>query len=204
MTGEADRNVQAFWDWFSVHQESLRHLSSDPEMTDTLNRAVDRLGDFDWEIGPGTRASHFFALSPQGDKDSLTLTKRIIQAAPDLPEWEWLPAKPLREWNLQFYFLRPEGPVFVNGATWGCVIFRYPDGDYEVDFYPPDTLQLNMEDLELAAIIILDGELGEERRLNLVSHINIITEAQTETPAEPRLLRPGYLRRLIVQDNPDA
>jgi len=47
-----------------------------------------------WEVGPGYKQSSFFAFSPNLKHELLELTTKLVERAPEIEGWEFLPAKP--------------------------------------------------------------------------------------------------------------
>ena len=72
---------------------SLAEDFAQPKILDQLDHEVSLLGDIVWELGPGASAEYALALSPDGDLDWLPATRQVVALAPQLPNWEFHPAR---------------------------------------------------------------------------------------------------------------
>jgi hypothetical protein len=169
-------DIRAFWDWFAATREQISQNPTDDAVIEEMDRRVLALGCPAWEIGPGDQTDWFLALSPAGDPDSLALTRAVVREAPNLPDWEILPSKPRKKWELQFAFEGASGPIQVDARGWRFVAYRYPDGVYDLVVLVPDEPSLAPPDRDLAARIAIEGQLGEEALLTAVNEIEAVAE----------------------------
>jgi hypothetical protein len=169
-------DIRAFWDWFASTREQISQNPTDDAVIEELNRRVFALGCPAWEIGPGDQTDWFLALSPDGDPDSLALTREIVHEAPNLPGWEILPYRPRKKWELQFEFEGASGPIQVDARGWRFVAYRYPDGVYDLVVLVPEEPSLAPPDRDLAARIAVEGQLGEQALLTAVNEIQPVVE----------------------------
>jgi hypothetical protein len=152
--------------------------------------AIHRL---DWEIGPGHLAPNLFALSPRGDRQALEITRGIVALAPKLSDWEFYPAKPPRSWSLVFNLNVGTKSVTIDGKRWEFVAYKFDDGTYDLMLKPDNPAGLSAEYLNLAATIIVDGEIGEENRIDRVGNIELVTSWDEDAAKYSRILEPGLL-----------
>lgn len=191
--------TDAFWAWFAATIAPAWASLSD-ELVAAIDARVDALaealGPLDWEIGPHDGRTSYFALSPAGDRTQLTRTRAIVARAPTLDGWQFLPAKPPRSWMLQFTVATPAGEVAIDGGEWECVL-RRRGGHMLVDLRPPSAPALTDDDAATAAYILVDGELGEQARLEHVEDVAIVRGWSAREEAVARRLVPGLLARML-------
>lgn len=190
--------IDRLWRWFEQHAHELASgetalLALVPEM----ERHLDGVGLSDWEIGPDDGGGAFFALSPGGKRDVLAETERVVREAPELAGWRFLAAKPPRSWDLRFSIKADDGDVEVDGQQWEFVLYRLRSGDFCVAFRPPLQPALSDDCAYHAAIILVDGELGEGTRLELFEEIEVVTNWGPKDLRVVRLLEPGLLARVL-------
>jgi hypothetical protein len=197
MTEPIQDNVTSFWAWFEKHREELAAVEMEPELLEELDTRVRRMGTFDWEVGPGRKQACFFALSPAGEIEALAQTRRVIEQAPKLPGWEFYPAKPPRQWSLEFEIDRDGQDIGIDGRDWELVAYRFKDGRFDVLLKPPDGSDLSDEEAELAARVIVDGELGEAVALELVGDVKTVRRWDEKAAQAARKLEPGLLSSIV-------
>lgn len=184
--------IHAFWQWFSTVAPQLAQPQPPLALIDELTaRLQDGLAVPGWEIGPALRpgASRMFALSPEGDAELLEVTGEIVDAAPALPGWEFYAARPARPGApLRFTM----GDVEVDASGWRFVCLAAPEGgDHETGIVveqPGLEKRLKREDDRVAAAVIcIEGLIGEGRRLETFSEVWAVPRMQ---PEEAALARP--------------
>lgn len=105
----------------------------------------------------------------------LSHTRAIVSAAPSIPDWEFHPAKPPKEWTPVFEIQDDEGDaVEVDASEWTFVLVRYPDGSTEAMVEAANLGHVSPERRRWAAEIVLDGLLGEEKRLNDIDNVTVV------------------------------
>jgi hypothetical protein len=112
----AEDAIESFWAWFAENSDPM---SADPDgevVLEELDRRVADLGCPAWEIGPGSEAYWFLAISPNGDERALPLTQAIVSAAPSVPGWEFLPHRPKKSWDLHFEIEGDSGPIDIDAG----------------------------------------------------------------------------------------
>jgi len=193
----ANNKIEHFWGWFKSIAENIEENILMSEFTSELEERISGIADIDWEIGPGVHSKWLFVLSPKGDRDLLKITKKIIICAPKIDEWEFYYAKPAKRWNLIFYIKYKDNDVLVDGSTWEYKLFEFPDGTFDIVFRPNNASNLSENDLWLAACIIVDGEIGEERRIEFIKNIEIVSDWDDGTSQKGNHLKLGVLNKLI-------
>ena len=175
--------AQRFWTFFQTKAPYLREEELDGQLLDTVADEVEKLGAFGWELGPAPKgdAPRTFVISPDGDPDLLPETVGIVALAPSLPGWSFLPARPRRE-GLSFFI----GDVEVDASKWRFVFLPFPDGGLGLVIEQPGlpTMLNDDEDRAFAAVVCLDGILGEQQRLERIDEIYPVTALSAEERAK--------------------
>ncbi len=170
MTGEP---ISEFWTWFSSSAEQIREELA-ASLTDSLagtsigelDERVRRLGaELRWEIGPFLDNTTFLAISPNGSPDNLWLTRQVVDAAPAITGWRFLPAKPPKnDKRFRFQF----GGKRIDTSRWHYVLVRWENPiQYGVTWIPNSVAQLGDVSLDALAWFVLDSEIGEEAAISL-------------------------------------
>lgn len=181
--------IVRFWKWFSNHYKSFGEHFENEELLDELNDEIALLGDFAWEVGPGSHTENQFVVSPGGDPELLRLTQEIVAQAPDIPEWEFYNAKPPKQWDLIFDFEDENGATIeINASAWRYQLLKYADGTFEVIIETRDLADLNETDKITVSEILLDGILGEEVRMKYISYIEIIENLKEENLSKHNIM----------------
>lgn len=198
MASDNGQAITDFWQWFSEHSAELAARTIPDSLIDELESRLFAIHRLDWEIGPGRNAPNLFALSPRGERDLLGLTQRIIEEAPALRDWEFHAAKPPRDWDLVFSLTVDGKPVEIDGKLWEFVAHKFKDGTYDLLLKPNGVNGLDDDYVRWAATIIADGELGEERRMNLVGNIETVPSWDEDAARSARKLEVGVLPKVIA------
>lgn len=168
--------IDSFWLWFAAHTVQLmRDASEDDKLPDSLaelDRRVQQLhAHLTWEMGPH-EDNLYFALSPGGHPQWLPLTRALVQAAPSLAGWHFLPAKPAKSWNRSLTF---EGTLI--DASRGRYALTFPSpGRGALHLALPDTYGLSPAQLDQVARIVVESEVGEETRLTRIARLTLVRE----------------------------
>jgi hypothetical protein len=190
--------VVAFWQWFEVACSKFQPAALDSARINELESRLKRLGDFDWEIGPGGKQKFMLSFSPKGDARLLLFLRTVVDHAPILNDWEFHAGKPARKWDISFSIESGGQSKFVDGKSWQVVVYRFPDGVCDLVFMAPTSPDLSQQEKDLAASIIVDGELGESQRMEMVNVIEVVTEwPDQRAKSSASYLSPGLLRELV-------
>lgn len=179
----AEHLIAEFWQWFRSICGRFGDKFQNRELIDELDSRVARLGRFSWELGPGVKDSHNNALvlTPCGDPELLAETRTVIEAAPDCPGWEFYPAKPPKEWDRKFVIQADDGSrVSIDASGARYVLLEYPDGIFDVLLADRGVAALPEDLRQTAAEVLLDGELGEERRMVSIHTVDVVDEFDAE------------------------
>ena len=187
----------AFWTWFSVHSEELGAADIPPALIIQLEERLFAIHRLDWEIGPGRKTPNLFALSPRGERSTLVITREIVAQAPKLKGWSFYSAKPPRQWNLVFRLNVNGREIEIDGKRWQFVAYKFDDGTFDLVFKPDSQEGLSPDYINWAAIIIADGEIGEERRMDLIRSIEIVDAWDEKMGASAQPLELGLLAKIL-------
>jgi hypothetical protein len=176
----AEDHIDAFWTWFADNSGRLSADLDAPVVLEELDQRVLEMGCPAWEIGPGDQAEWFLALSPDGDQHALPLTQQIVSRAPSISDWEFLPRRPRKKWDLRFGIEAESGPIEIDARRWRYVAYRYPDGLYDLVISVGNEVDLTDGDRELAVQIAVEGQLGEEAVLTRVNEVEAVVDLSTE------------------------
>jgi hypothetical protein len=186
--GEA---IATFWRWFEGHRELVEQQDLTADTVEELERYLFEVDRIDWEIACGRSCPHSLTLSPS-NRSGLRKAQRLIARAPRLDGWEFWAGKPARRWALTFEVARNGAAIFVDGKAWEFVVHQRRDGSHIV-LKAPLSQGLSEAEVDCAAIIIVDGELGEAARLLLVSTIETVDFWNADEQMRARILEPGAL-----------
>lgn len=141
-------------------------------MLEDLDTRIARLGNLAWELGPGIREENALTITPDGRPEWLAISQRVVAMAPPIPAWEFHPARPPKNWELQFSFEGRDGKFHdVDAREWSYVLFFRRDAKFDIVVAGNDLIDMSEVDQHLAAVIVLDGILGEARRLLTIGAI---------------------------------
>ena len=164
--------VRQFWAWFVTIAPRLETDFEHPILLAELDERVSMLGDVGWEIGPGRTCENALTISPDGDPEMLRVTKAIVSASPRVPAWEFHAARQPRTPNLTFTLDAPAGlPRVIDASGWRYALLRYPDGMVEILLEQQNLADLREEDRYTAAVLFIDGTVGEETRLRCICEV---------------------------------
>ena len=189
--------IEAFWAWFEGKRIDLASPQPSDQTIAELDRRLADLGVRNWELGPGTVEANSLIISPGGEADRLGLVTEIVDSAPLVKGWEWHHAKPPKNWKLRFEMDISGRQVTIDGHDWEFLLYRFKDRTYDIVFHPLVQQGLSKDDLLTAAFTLLDGELGEEARINLFGAVEVVSGWGTEPIEKVRRLEAGLLRRLV-------
>ena len=170
--------IEAFWSWFERTSPRIARNFEDLALLGEIDARVRELGDFAWEVGPGVDAPNALVISPGGNLELLPHTQRIVAEAPSIPDWEFHAAKPPKRWDLRFSFQLPDGRTCnADGRQWRYVLYKFPDGTFDIVIYARELAGCDARSQRLAALIALDGLLGEELRLRRLVEVEVQTDS---------------------------
>lgn len=171
------KQIIEFWDWFSNYAPQLGDEFENEELLQQLDQRINSMGDFAWELGPGSNTEYAFTISPGGDRELLAETQAIVDAAPFVSGWEFYSAKPPKQWESRFEIIDADGnPFQVETSGWHSVLLKYEDGAHELVVEAQNLTPLPADYQRWAVEIALDGLLGESRRLEVIDEVTVVAK----------------------------
>ncbi|WP_306353661.1 hypothetical protein [Flavobacterium sp. '19STA2R22 D10 B1'] len=172
-----ERKINEFWNWFSVNQLNLQSDKISNENISQLNREIMTMGDFNWEVREGNNAKNMLIISPGGDLNLLSSTKRIIELAPEIEDWEFYYYKPSKKWNYRLV-LNEEMNVkkILDVKNWEYVLYKFSDGTFDIILKTDNLNELDENQKALIADIVLESILGEEQSLKFIKNVEFVDE----------------------------
>lgn len=167
-----------FWSWFVAALPTLEAAYREDDVA-ALAREVEAglrstgVGGR-WEIGPVDETACFFAFGAAGDAERLRGNRALVAAAPEVPGWVFLPAKPPRRWQRRTLEVRSSaGLREVDFDPWRFSASRTNQA-WVVRLEPVGAEGWSFDELEGLAWMLLDAELGEERVIETVSDVVVV------------------------------
>lgn len=157
------RRVDAFWRWFVSVAGALTAEPYGPALVAELDRRIRALGVCTWELGPcvACPGRQMLVISAGGDAALVPLARAILARAPRLDGWEFLAAKPPKEWDRVFVLDVGGAETKIDAGTWHYVLEWEPDGRLSILFETGTTFDSEVTRNQAAEIVAI-GELGEE------------------------------------------
>jgi hypothetical protein len=173
--------ILGFWSWFATAADALGEDLDNEKILEELDHRVAELGEFGWEVGPGTVAENALVISPDGELEKLAVTQHIVSLAPKIANWEILFARPSREPSLEFSMAADaESEFAVDARPWRYVLLRLNESNFRIIIEQNNLHAATDEDRYTAAALVLDGILGERRRLETIQSVEIATVLDRE------------------------
>lgn len=177
-------DISAFFDWL---QQNIAKLPHDSGVQKDLSIKLNQLNpELRWEIGPGERAERFLAFSPALNAELLDYTRMLVRKAPEIHGWEFLPAKPKKRWqNRVIRIVSGNKRMGYCFAEWKYYLTSFNDGEFfDVNIVPIGYEKEERSDLEYAASLIVESELGEELFIDAVDRVNIVLAHERKQPTD--------------------
>ena len=182
-----DEKIEELWKWFiSNEQKIIDCIKNDfaidrDYIIENIDNLILDLGMFTWEIGAGIDKPWVFTISPNGDKDLLKKSRKIIYNAPELKDWEINYCKPAKDWNYKFnIFDNLMNEYKINASTWNYVALQKGDDIIELIIEAENIGDLDSETAKTAADLVVLNEIGEETKIQKISAINIVNQLESE------------------------
>ena len=176
-------NIIEFWDWFQRDEHMFREIIDPAHAVEQMDNQVLAFGLFSWEIGAGKNKPHYFAISPNGDKGRLELSKKIISLAPEMPDWEFYFCKPAKtNWDFTFEaYDRFLVKHTFDASGWDYILEKNGDGNIEIMVKTENMHVMDFDDELNAVDLVITNILGEEltiHHLDAFETVDEFTEGQ--------------------------
>lgn len=185
-----DYQITDFWGWFEKKSDRLQCDNCDVDLLKELDETMSNW-NVGWEIGPGFAKPNSLTISPNGNKELLDKTNKIINRAPKLEDWEFYSWKqPKENWHKAKLIDKKHE---VDAIDWTYVLLKYTDNKIEVLIKADNLTELNADDKELAVDLILTNLMGEKRKIEEIDFIEIIDEFESDNGVTKLQFLPTHL-----------
>ncbi len=182
-----EEKIDNLWKWFLNNEKVIRDciendsVSKKEYVVEHLDNLVLDLGVFAWEISPGINKPWSFTISPNGDKELIKKSKKIIESAPDLTDWEFHYSKPAKDWNREFtIFDSFMTKQTINASGWKYVAIQQKDGMIALLLEAKNMEHIDSETASTAADLVILNEIGEETKIYHICTIDIVHQLDDE------------------------
>jgi hypothetical protein len=129
------RKIKSFWNWFALEARHLADMLARSATDDIVKSVAPRVKSLDdrvgWEIGPGVRKKNAFSVSLNGSIGNLAIAETIIEAAPDLPAWEFNAGRPPKQWDGRFNLHNAKGDaISLDALQWRYLLTASDNGAF--------------------------------------------------------------------------
>lgn len=193
-----DLPVVQFWTWFERHADEIR-AAYDRGDNDWLDHRISPLiarihRSLNWEIGPYNHPDYTFVLSPT-IRENLSMTRRAVKFAPELPEWRFFPAKPPKELN-SLVFETDNSRICAD--DWRYRLTAYNSGEF-VDIELMINAESRFPSTQQAVFteLVVEALIGEECRLDRVGYLTPTIVANNALEEKSTPIR--YLKDHLAQ-----
>ena len=149
---------ERFWRWFQTHSSRLFGFEADQERVfRDLTAALEKVEkDLTFEFGPVHDGKREFIVSADGIKDRFPAVRRLVAAAPAMPQWIVIPFRPPKDLDFVIDYggcrLGPDDVWFLSEPDGGRV---------GLTLFVRGLTEDNKNTLGGAGFILLDNALGE-------------------------------------------
>lgn len=192
-----DNKIQAFWNWFVENEAALLVAIEEESETNHFVGSLDNLildiGKFSWEIGPSNNGRWSLIISPNGDKDLLHTSQKIMGNSPQLNKWDFHHSKPPKQWEKQFTVYDDLMNIHeIDASNWNYVALKYDDQMVDLIVEANNIPHLDKSTAKTAADILVEGELGEESKINKIATIEVVPVLDLELQSKKATI--SYLK----------
>jgi hypothetical protein len=108
-----------------------------------------------------------------GDLSNLNDAEEIVSKAPEIPNWEFYASRPPKQWDLQFLMRNKAGrSVCIDARQWQYSLVSYDNGSFfDITLFGRQLPKMDEVAVQQAATIVLQGELGERRFLEIIGRV---------------------------------
>jgi hypothetical protein len=199
--------IAAFWDWFADWHSDIvaAYTSGDTFWLDTNLTAQVRgiQSQLNWEMGPYHHPDNTLVISPTV-RDNIKVAQKIVDAAPSIPGWHFLPAKPPKELIRLTMGLPGIAGADVCGDEWVYRLTSYNKMEFfDIDVFTDYAGPMSNSHLELLIRRLIESLVGELLYLDKIAGVKVmrgdVRPTEKLTPF-PRLGR--HLVHLLQEGRP--
>lgn len=173
--------ISHFWEWFQENEQMFKEVTDPQALVEAMDNQVLEFGMFSWEIGEGKTRPYYLLVSPNGNGNRLEISYKLMEAAPDLRDWEFHYCKPPRDWDFRVeihdQFLVSQQ---IDASEWEYVLVKTPDGLVEVIIQANNMSNVDPEDKLNTAETALIKILGEELVIDYLCALEVVPEFSPE------------------------
>ena len=180
-----DTKIENLWRWFVANEnqiiDSFQNESLANYIVENLDNLILDFGMFTWEIGPGKVKPWFLTISPNGDRDLIGVSQKIIEQAPNLDDWEFNYCKPAKDWDRNFIIYDSNmNEQNIDASNWKYVMLRNEDGMIDLILEAKNITHLDHDTARTAAEIIVTSEIGEETKIQKILSVDIVNKLERQ------------------------
>jgi hypothetical protein len=180
-----DTKIESLWRWFVVNENQIIDSFQNESLTNYIVENLDNLildfGMFTWEIGPGKVKPWFLTISPNGDRDLIRVSQKIIEHAPNLDDWEFNYCKPAKDWDRRFIIYDSNmNEQNIDASNWKYVMLRNEDGMIDLILEAKNITHWDHDTARTAADIIVTSEIGEETKIQKILSVDIVDKLERQ------------------------
>ena len=195
MTNFQEKPVAAFWKWFKTFRREVENAYAagdtswlDSEFTKRV-RAIEP--NLNWEIGPYFDPEFTLVISPS-IRENIELAKGVIRAAPQIPSWHFLAAKPPKRMTRLVMTLPFRPDVEICGDEWAYRLTSYNNGEFfDIEVFSDAPSSMLQDDLIVLTHCLIEALVGEFVYLEKVGAVTIYR------PTDPRSLEDTTALRFL-------
>lgn len=174
------RNIEEFWEWFSANSVRFKKIIDDgncsdlvDETSEAVHKAIPHIG---WCYGPGEgEGRHALTLSPEGDREHQFLSAYWLECKPEIPDWDFHPAKRGGDIN-EGYSIGTAGFDFGVNEIWVSTELDQDRQKIDITVWHHHFHELEEKGALRVTFILLDELLGEYGVQNYIGAIDLNTE----------------------------
>jgi hypothetical protein len=187
---ENEDQILAFWQWFVKNEvlikDSLENSNSIHRegIVEQFNEYILGLGVLTWDVGVNENDKWFLMLSPNGNKEMLLISEKIMEASPGHMNWLFYSSRPAKDWNREFVIYDNDmDEQKIDASQWHYIVLEDDEGELELLIEAKNLSHLELDVSETAVEQFLIGEVGEATLMRRVSSIELVHTFEEEYEA---------------------
>lgn len=173
--------VNAFWKWFAENEHMFKEIEDADGARDAMDNQILEFGMFSWEISEGFSRPFSLTISPNRDRKRLEISYQIIQAAPDMSDWEFHYCKSPKAWD---YSIEMYDQFMVKQrfdvSEWEYALLHHPKDNIEIIICANNLSKMDVDDRLDAGEIALVNILGEELVIEHLCALEVVAEFEDD------------------------
>lgn len=180
-------SIDCFWQWFVKNERTIKECIENKHSThrnlviDQMNEHILSFGILTWDLGLNDDDNWFLMLSPNGNKDMLKISQRIMEEAPQHMDWLFYATKPPKDWNRQFsVYDNYHDEQLIDASDWHYLIFEDEEGKLAIVIEAKNSAYLDKELAEISAEKFLIHEIGELPWMQFIGSVEIVIAVEED------------------------